>query len=98
MALSTINLTEILENANENPEAVKTVIENRKSVEQRQLEFFIHNPVKGIEITKDDMGESTWYYIKHNGKLISCQFYWNEGSYDSEGNHSLYDEYGFSIK
>jgi len=96
MALSTITLADILEN--ENPQAVKSVIENRKSVEQRQLEFFMNNPIEGIEIEKQDMGMATWYYVKRRGFNVASQFFWNEGSYDSEGNHSLYDEYGFSIK
>lgn len=96
MALNTINLIDILKN--ENPQAVKTVIENRQSVDQLDLEFFINNPIKGIEITKEDMGMATWYYIKRSGFNIASQFFWNEGTYDSRGNHSLYDEYGFSVK
>jgi len=96
MALNTINLANILKN--ENPQAVKTTIENRKSVDQLDLEFFMNNPIEGIEIEKQDMGMSTWYYVKRRGFNVASQFFWNEGSYDSEGNHSLYDEYGFSIK
>ena len=57
----------------------------------------MHNPIPGIEITKEDMGMATWYYIKRRGFNLASQFFWNEGKYDAEGNHSLYDEYGFSI-
>jgi hypothetical protein len=96
MALNTINLANILKN--ENPQAVKTIIENRKSVDQLDLEFFVNNPIEGIEITKDDMGMATWYYIKRNGQLVGAQFFWNEGEYNAQGIHSLYDEYGFSVK
>ena len=82
----------------ENQQAVKTVIENRKSVDQKALDFLYMLPINGIEIEKDDMGSATWYYIKRAGKTIASQFYWNEGEYDNEGNHSLYDEYGFALQ
>lgn len=96
MALNTINLVNILKN--ENPQAVKTTIENRKSVDQLDLEFFMNNPIEGIEIEKVELVTATWYYVKREGRVIASQFFWNEGSYDSEGNHSLYDEYGFALQ
>mgnify|MGYP000008428887 FL=1 len=82
----------------ENPQAVKSVLENRKNVNQKALDFLYILPIEGVEITKDDMGMATWFYIKRNNKTIASQFFWNEGEYDAEGNHSLYDEYGFSLK
>jgi len=82
----------------ENPQAIKTVIENRKSVNEKTLDLLYTLPIEGIEITKDDMGMATWFYISRNGKTIASQFFWNEGEYDAEGNHSLYDEYGFALK
>ena len=82
----------------ENPQAVKAVMENRKLVDQKAFDFLYTLPITGVEIEKDDMGMATWYYVKREGKVIASQFYWNEGEYDSEGIHSLYDEYGFALQ
>ena len=82
---------------NENPQAVKAVMENRKLVDQKAFDFLYTLPITGVEIEKDDMDLATWYYVKREGKVIASQFYWNEGEYDSEGMHSLYDEYGFAL-
>lgn len=82
---------------NENPQAVKAVMENRKLVDQKAFDFLYTLPITGVEIEKDDMDLATWYYVKREGKVIASQFYWNEGEYDSEGKHSLYDEYGFAL-
>jgi hypothetical protein len=83
---------------NENPQAVKSVLENRKNVNQKALDLLYTLPIEGVEITKDDMGMATWFYVKRNNKTIASQFFWNDGEYDAEGNHSLYDEYGFNLK
>lgn len=74
--------------------AIDTVISNRAEVQQSQLEFLMKMDGHGVQITKDDMGHATWYYIYADGKLVGSQFYWNDGEYDAAGNHSLYDEYG----
>ena len=82
----------------ENPQAVKTVMENRKLVDQKSFDFLYTLPITGVEIEKVELVTATWYYVKREGKVIASQFYWNEGEYDSEGNHSLYDEYGFALQ
>ena len=82
----------------ENPQAVKTVMENRKLVDQKSFDFLYTLPITGVEIEKVELVTATWYYVKREGRVIASQFFWNEGSYDSEGNHSLYDEYGFALQ
>ena len=82
----------------ENPQAVKTVMENRKLVDQKSFDFLYTLPITGVEIEKVELVTATWYYVKREGKVIASQFYWNEGEYDSEGMHSLYDEYGFPLQ
>lgn len=47
----------------------------------------------------DDQGASHWYYFRDNSNNhLGCCFYWKSGTYDEFGNHSLYDEYGCSIR
>ena len=82
----------------ENPQAVKTVMENRKLVDQKSFDFLYTLHITGVEIEKVELVTATWYYVKREGKVIASQFYWNEGEYDNEGNHSLYDEYGFPLQ
>ena len=79
-----------------NKQAIGAVISNRAEVNQSQLEFLMKMDGHGVVITKDDMGHATWYCIYADGEMVGSQFYWNDGSYDAQGNHSLYDEYGMS--
>ena len=90
-----------------NPEKVNALIQDRKAVSQSMLES-LRGQLKEqhIYIDKDDMGQATWYYVwrKENYKSandwdrvnLGCQFFWNEGEYDANGEHSLYNEYGFN--
>lgn len=81
-----------------NKEAIKAVIENRKAVNQSKLRFLMSVVDHGCTITEDNMGSATWYYIKNaNGTLLGSQFYWNEGQYNAQGEHSLYNEYGQAL-
>lgn len=80
-----------------NKAVINTTIQNRKEVNQSQLRFLKKMGVEGVEITEDNMGQATWYYVSVNGENMGSQFYWNDGEYDAEGNHSLYDEYGFEV-
>ena len=89
-------LVKILRSADK--ELISNTIENRKEVTQSQLQFLMKMGVDGVRITEDNMGQATWYYIEVNGKTMGSQFFWNDGEYDEEGNHSLYDEYGFELK
>ena len=89
-------LVKLLRNGSK--EEIKAVIENRKEVNQTKLRFLMSVEDHGCKIEEDDMELSTWYYITRGGELLACQFYWNEGSYNAEGVHSLYDEYGFALK
>ena len=94
-----LNVTTVVNHLKKSPiESVKTLINNRKAINQELLDFIVELSPSGIEITKDNMGASTWYYIKRNGQLVGAQFFWNEGAYNAEGVHSLYDEYGYSVK
>ena len=53
------------------------------------------------------MGQATWYYIWKKVNVtgpndwerlnLGSQFYWNKGSYNAEGEHSLYNEYGMDL-
>ena len=53
------------------------------------------------------MGLATWYYIWYKDNVkgdhawdhvnLGSQFFWNEGEYDAQGDHSLYDEYGMEL-
>jgi len=83
---------------NGNAAEVSQVIENRKLVNQTKLRFLMNVTDHGCIIEEDNMGQATWYYISDkNNNLLSSQFYWNDGEYDAEGNHSLYDEYGMAL-
>ena len=90
------------------PAQVAAAVSNRKEVTEKQVRELI-KPLReyDIYIDVDNMGQSTWYYIwkKINVKgphdwnrvnLADC-FYWNRGSYNAEGIHSLYDEYGMAL-
>ena len=78
-------------------EEIKAVINNRKEVNESKLRFLMSVEDHGCKIEIDNMGLSTWYYISRGDELLASQFYWNRGSYNAEGVHSLYDEYGFAI-
>ena len=83
---------------NGNPAEVKEVFQNRKLVNQTKMRFLMSVKDHGCKIEEDNMGLSTWYYISKDNEYLTSQFYWNDGEYDAEGNHSLYDEYGFALK
>lgn len=89
-------LVKILRSADK--ELISSTIENRKEVTQSQLQFLMKMGVDDVRITENNMGQATWYYIEVNGETMGSQFFWNDGEYDEEGNHSLYDEYGFELK
>lgn len=84
----------------------RTLIQNRKLVTQPMLDLLLTQGVEGVVIDKYDMGEATWYdfYRKENVKPLpiidwdrvnlGSQFFWNEGEYDANGVHSIFDEYG----
>ena len=90
------------------PNEIKAMLENRKEVTQQQIKQLI-NPLReeGVYIEEDNMGQATWYYIwkkvnvtgPHDWERLNLgsQFYWNEGSYNAEGEHSLYNEYGMAL-
>ena len=102
-------LVKLLKNVSvENVNEIEKLISNRKVVTQQDLKE-LKKSLRGehVYIDEDDMGQATWYYIwkKTNVKgphdwtrlNIADQFYWNDGEYDAEGNHSLYDEYGMAL-
>jgi len=87
---------------------VNALVGDRTKVNQAMLDFLDVVGIEGIEITKDDMGLATWYYIWYKGNVnaegtdwdnisLGSQFFWNEGEYDAQGDHSLYDEYGTQL-
>jgi len=94
---------------NGSPAEVEAIIKNRKAVNQEQLKALI-KPLRaeGIYVDIDNMSESTWYYIwkkvnvkgPHEWERVNLanQFYWNKGTYNKEGVHSLFDEYGELLK
>tara|TARA_R110000803_G_scaffold59512_2_gene118146 strand:+ start:903 stop:1226 length:324 start_codon:yes stop_codon:yes gene_type:complete len=98
--------TQNLVNALGDINVFRTLIQNRKSVTQPMLDLLYMQGIEGVIIDKHDMGESTWYnfYRKENVKplpildwdrvYLGSQFFWNEGKYDANGVHSLFDEYG----
>ena len=86
-------LVKVLRNGNTNE--IETTINNRKMVNQRMLDFLALMQIEGVKIESYDLGLSTWYHIHHNGVEVASQFYWNDGEYDAQGNHSHFDEYGF---
>ena len=74
----------------------RTLIQNRKLVTQPMLDLLLAQGVEGVLIDKYDMGEATWYdfYRKKNWLNLGSQFFWNEGEYDANGVHSIFDECG----
>tara|TARA_R110000772_G_scaffold55472_8_gene126576 strand:+ start:3434 stop:3742 length:309 start_codon:yes stop_codon:yes gene_type:complete len=80
-----------------NKEAINAAVQNRAEVNQGMLETLIGAEHIGVEITEDNMGMATWYYIKNANGSLSSQFYWNDGKYDAQGFHNLYDEYGMPL-
>jgi len=100
------NLVKVIKS--KNAEAVNALIQDRTKVNQAMLDFIYVVGIEGIEIEKDDMGLATWYYIWYKGNVnekgtdwdninLGSQFFWNEGEYDAQGDHSLYDEYGMEL-
>ena len=103
-----INVSELVKVIKtKNEEAVKALVQDRTKVNQTMLDFLYVVGIEGIEITKDDMGLATWYYIWYKDNVkgdhdwqrvnLGYQFFWNDGEYDAQGNHSLYDEYGMEL-
>ena len=99
------NLVKVIKS--KNAEALNALIQDRTKVNQSMLDFLYVVGIEGIEITKDDMGLATWYYIWYKDNVkgdhawdhvnLGSQFFWNEGEYDAQGDHSLYDEYGMEL-
>jgi len=86
---------------NGSAEEIKEVFHNRKLVNQSKVRFLMSVKDHGVRIEEIKESQSTWYYIwrpiEGGRENLASQFYWNEGEYDAEGNHSLYDEYGFAL-
>ena len=86
---------------------VNALVGDRTKVNQAMLDFIYVVGIEGIEIEKDDLGLATWYYIWYKDNVkgdhdwdrvsLGYQFFWNEGEYDAQGDHSLYDEYGMEL-
>lgn len=75
----------------------KETLSNRILTPQSVMESIMTTSTE-YKITKDDMSHATWYYIDDlNGNYVTSQFYWNDGSYNAAGIHSLFDEYGFNL-
>ena len=89
------NIVKVLREGNK--EAIQALISNRAEVTQSQLRFLMQIKDHGVSITEDNMGQATWYYIYSASGLLASQFYWNAGQYDTQGNHSLYNEFGLSL-
>jgi len=94
------NLVKVIKSKNAN--AIKALMQDRIKVNQAMLDFLYVVGIKGFEITKDDMGQATWYYVSYelpagNRVNLGYQSFWNEGSYNAQGQHSLYNEYGQAI-
>ena len=92
------------------PEQVQSAVGNRKEVTQIQMKALSETKLlreDGLFVEEDNMGQATWYYIwkkvnvtgPHDWERLNLgsQFYWNEGSYNAEGEHSLYNEYGMAL-
>tara|TARA_B110000503_G_scaffold52526_1_gene84436 strand:+ start:1993 stop:2313 length:321 start_codon:yes stop_codon:yes gene_type:complete len=104
--MKAIQLVNALRNGNA-PE-VNAILGDRKAITQQELKELI-KPMRaeGIYIDEDDMGQATWYYLwkKVNVKSptswerenLASQFYWNEGEYNANGVHSLFDEWGTEL-
>ena len=80
-----------------NKEAIKALIADRSQVNQSKLRFLMSVEDHGCTITEDNMGHATWYYIKNENGNLATQFFWNAGFYHSNGEHSLYNEYGQAL-
>lgn len=68
----------------------------------RNMRGTLKDGIDEIHFLKYDLGLATWYHVTLNdGECrveLANQFFWNDGTYDEQGNHSLYDENGFSLK
>ena len=78
----------------------KAIIQDRKQMPESRLrmiaEVLTDYPVR---FEHEPMSESNWYYISRTDEertYVGSQFYWIKGSYDENGEHSLYDEYGYA--
>ena len=99
------NLVKVIKT--KNADAIKALVQDRTKVNQAMLDFLYVMNIPGIEITKDDMGLATWYYIWYKDNVkgdhdwsrvnLGSQFFWNDGEYDAQGNHSMFDEYGIEL-
>ena len=97
------NLVKVIKS--KNAKAVNDLIEDRSKVNQAMLDFLHVTGVEDIYIDKDDMGLATWYYIWYKDNVkgdhdwdrvnLGSQFFWNDGEYDAQGNHNMFDEWGY---
>lgn len=79
---------------------IKQLMANRAIMSESKLrmvgELLSDYPEVSIEF--NPMSQANEYIISRNGQFMATQFYWREGHYDAQGNHSLYDEYGMDLK
>ena len=98
--MTTNEICELL--AHGNLQEAKAIIEDRKQMPESRLRMIgeLLSDYPHVHIDHDPMSESNWYYIyrMENGERsqVLMQFYWKEGSYNENCEHSLYDEYGFN--
>ena len=98
--MTTNEICELL--AHGNLQEAKAIIEDRKQMPESRLRMIgeLLSDYPHVRMEHEPMSESNWYYIyrMENGERsqVLMQFYWKEGSYNENGEHSLYDEYGFN--
>jgi hypothetical protein len=95
--------------AHGNLQEAKPIIEDRKQMPESRLRIIgeMLSDYPHVYIEHEPMSESNWYYIwrkenikgPHDWDRSDClmQFYWKDGSYNTEGVHSLYDKWGNTL-
>jgi hypothetical protein len=78
-------------------EEVINLVENRVLMPESRLRMF-GELLTGttVSIEHNPMSQVNEYWIYRNGECLATQFYWKDGEYNAQGEHSLYDEYGFN--
>lgn len=84
-------------------ELVRKLIQDRTKVTKETLEklgqICFKTSYNGFNVVVHKMDFSTFYHLLNehmdgSATFLGAQFFWNEGTYDAQGNHSLYDEHG----
>jgi hypothetical protein len=74
--------------------ASKLFSDRRKSTK----EFLDNLTLDGVEVSSYELSLTNWYNIKVDGNYVSSSFFWKDGEYDENGEHSLFDDNGYPKK